>query len=681
MNRNGRSWVLGCAAWLGVAMAPMVAIAQMVPMPVLPTASSSALLPVEDFTRRPKMGGLQYSPDGKRFAVREEFNGRMNLVVGNVAGGPLTRITNFEKQGDVGGFAWAGNERIVFNLMDLKRGLAEQMGGGLFVVRADGSAGRELAPTIEDCVDNWRVVCRYTAFVAPDAEDGRTIIVEANERNSRSPDLYRLDVETNRKTLITTENPGQVVHWVLDAQKQPRAALSGEGKKLQQTFWYRAAADKPWEKVLEFGSLGAGMWPLGFGPDGTLYVSSNRKTDTQAVYKFDPATKAEGQRIAFHPLVDIGLIDPPQGAIGGPISPLIFDPKTKELIGLRVEGDKPETHWLRDEEARIQATMDKALPGAYNVVRKLGDGRYAVRSSSDRDPTTYFIFDPEKRQLVEVGRPYRWIDPNRMGRVEVVRYKARDGLEIPGYLTLPAGREPKNLPLVVWVHGGPWARDSWGWSAEPQFLASRGYAVLQPNFRGSMGFGSRHLQSSFKKWGLSMQDDVTDGVEHLVARGIVDRSRVCIGGGSYGGYATMMGLVREPGLFKCGINVVGVTDLFWLHEIGYSDMNLFDSEATFAFMRTAVGDPSADAELLKTNSPRLQADKIKAPVLFVHGAGDRRVPIKHAEGMRDAMRERNLPYEWVVYPEEGHGFMKESNRTDYFRRMEAFLAKHLGPAR
>jgi dipeptidyl aminopeptidase/acylaminoacyl peptidase len=291
------------------------------------------------------------------------------------------------------------------------------------------------------------------------------------------------------------------------------------------------------------------------------------------------------------------------------------------------------------------------------------------------------VLDLDKRQLLELGRPRAWIKPTSMGRTEVLRYKARDGLEIPGYLTLPAGREPKNLPLVAWIHGGPWARDGWGWSPEVQFLASRGYAVFQPNYRGSTGFGLKHLTSSFKKLGQDMQNDVTDGIEHLVKQGTVDRNRVCIGGGSYGGYATMMGLAREPSLFKCGINLVGVTDLFWWLDLGYTDFNSYDPEASFTFLSATVGDPGKDTEMMRANSPRLQADKIKAPVLFIHGGGDRRVPIKHAEAMRDAMQERGLPYEWVVYPEEGHGFMKESNRTDYLKRIESFLLKHLGPGR
>jgi len=665
-----------------VLCAVMVAVATgLAPRPVLAQAAPAFTMPpVEDFTRRPKMGSLQYSADGTRFAVREEFRGRMNLVVGQVAGGALTRVTGYEREGDVGGFAWVGNDWLVFFLTDLKRGLAEQRGGGLFAVKADGSNSRRLAPTVDDCIA-LNQLCRYTALWSRVPGSDRELIVESNERSAKSPDLYRLDLESGRRTLLTSENPGQVRHWVLDREMQPRAAVSHDGKTLTNTFWLRDSGSAPWRRVMSSLEFEPGVTPLAFGPDGTLYVSSNRKSDTAAIYKWDLAKAEEGERIAFHPLVDLTLQPPSDGAIGGPVSPLIFDPQTRELIGIAVDADKPETYWLRAEEAQLQASIDRALPGADNSIRKLGDGRFAIRSRSDRDPGSYFIFDPVRRALQEVGRPYAWIDPTRMARVEVVRYKARDGMEIPGYLTLPAGKEAKNLPLVAWIHGGPWARDDWGWEADAQFLASRGYAVFQPNFRGSTGFGLKHLTSSFKKLGQEMQNDVTDGILNLVERGVVDRNRICIGGGSYGGYATMMGLVREPGLFKCGINVVGVTDLNWWLDLGYTDFNRWDADAATAWLTRTIGDPRADAEMMRANSPRLQAERIKAPVLFVHGGGDVRVPIKHAEGMRDAMKARDLPFEWVVYPEEGHGFIKESNRTDFYRRMEAFLARHLGPGR
>jgi dipeptidyl aminopeptidase/acylaminoacyl peptidase len=450
---------------------------------------------------------------------------------------------------------------------------------------------------------------------------------------------------------------------------------------LISTFWYRDSASAPWREIVSFSNLGAGLYPIAFAADGTLYVSSNRLTNTASIYKFDPTKNGEGERIVYHPTADIGFAsDHDQIAIGAPASPLVFDSESNELIGVAIEGDKPEFYWLRADEDRVQRAIDGALPGKINHIRKLPLAQYFVRSTSDRDPGTYYIFDSTKGRLQEIGRPYKNIDPKKMGATEVVRYKARDGLEIPGYLTLPTGKAARNLPLVVWVHGGPWARDEFGWEYEVQFMVSRGYAVFQPNYRGSTGLGRKHFESSFKKLGQSMQDDVSDGVDYLTAKGIVDPKRVCIGGGSYGGYATMMGLVKEPGRYRCGIDVVGVVDLFWWLELGYTDFNLIDAEATTAFLSRTVGDPGQDEEMMRANSPRLHPEKVQAPVLFVQGGGDMRVPIKHAESMRDGLKSLGKPFEWVVYPEEGHGFMKEENRADYLRHIESFLAKHLGRA-
>jgi len=347
-------------------------------------------------------------------------------------------------------------------------------------------------------------------------------------------------------------------------------------------------------------------------------------------------------------------------------------------VGWYVEAEKPEMFWFDADFAKLQGTMDASLgKGNVNNLSLLDDGRVLVYSRSDRDPGAYYLYDPLAEQLQEVLRPMDWIRPGRMAETRIMHYKARDGLEIPGYLTIPHGAPEKKLPLVAWIHGGPWARDYWGWAPDIQFLASRGYAVFQPNYRGSTGFGGKHLISSFKKYGQTMQDDITDGIQYLIAQGIVDPDRVCIGGGSYGGYATMMGLVKEPKLFRCGINEAGVVDLVWAQELGYTDFNQSNPDAAEAWYKVAMGDVKADRAMLEQYSPRLHASEIKAPVLIVHGAGDRRVPIKHAEGMRDALKAAGNSFEWVIYPEEGHGFTKPANRIDRYKKIEAFLQKNL----
>jgi len=459
----------------------------------------------------------------------------------------------------------------------------------------------------------------------------------------------------------------------------PRAALSNDRKGLKRAFWYKDKADAPWRKIIEYGVLEPGVEPLDFGPDGTLYVASRLESkDKLEIYKFDAATGKPGEKIAKHLDVDLGLIEDP--ATGSLASPLIFDAKTNNLIGLKIDGDVPSTIWFDEKKARLQKTIDNSLTkGNVNLIKPLVDGTYFISSSSGSDPGTYYWFDENKRQLVELGRQRGWIKPEQMGRVEVVRFKARDGLEIPSYLTIPAGKEAKNLPLLVWVHGGPFGiRDEYIFDPEVQFIASRGYAVLQVNYRISGGFGLKHYAAGFRQFGQTMQSDLRDGVNKLVQDGIVDAKRVCIGGGSYGGYATMMGLIRDSDIYKCGINIVGVMDLFWWQDLGYTDFNLGDADAATAFLRLVIGNPITDGDMMKANSPRFHADKVNAPVLFIHGVNDRRVPIVHAESMRDALKSAGKPYEWLVFPDEGHGFNKESSRAEYYRKMESFLAQHIG---
>lgn len=272
-----------------------------------------------------------------------------------------------------------------------------------------------------------------------------------------------------------------------------------------------------------------------------------------------------------------------------------------------------------------------------------------------------------------------WRDPQgqwrQLGITDLVRYKAADGLEIPAYLTLPPGHAKKNLPPVVLVHGGPWVRgNTWAWHPEVQFLASRGDAVLQPEFRGSTGFGRAHFEAGWKQWGQAMQTDLADGARWAIAPGIADPKRVSIAGASYGGYATLMGLAREPALFRCGVSWVGVTDLPILFSVSWSDTT---TEVKQYGMPRLLGDPVAHAAMLKAQSPLTQAARIRPPLLMAYGAWDMRVPLIHGEAFRDAVKPHNPQLEWVVYPEEGHGWDKPETRIDFWGRVERFLGRHL----
>jgi dipeptidyl aminopeptidase/acylaminoacyl peptidase len=408
--------------------------------------------------------------------------------------------------------------------------------------------------------------------------------------------------------------------------------------------------------------------PIGFGPDGTLYVEARSNGDTTALHTFNFST---------------GKIDPEPvlSAKGYDFDGGLVVNRAK-MLGVSFRTDAVSNEWFDAEMKQIQASVDKLLPSTVNVISvpAQSDSPWVlVRAYSDRIPAHYFLYNKTSRHLNPVGNSRPAIQPAQMGSQQFVRYQARDGLEIPALLTLPRGAKGAKLPLVVLVHGGPYVRgNSWGWDAESQFLASRGYAVLEPEFRGSTGFGAKHFKAGFKQWGLAMQNDIADGVRWAVQQGQVDPQRVCIMGGSYGGYATLMGLVNDPDLYKCGINLVGVTDIGLLFNNGWNFESDLSEEWKAYGMPVMVGDPVKDAAQFKATSPIQQASRITQPVLLAYGGVDVRVPINHGTQFRDAVMRTNKDVEWVEYPEEGHGWALEKNRIDFWTRVEKFLDKHIG---
>ena len=364
----------------------------------------------------------------------------------------------------------------------------------------------------------------------------------------------------------------------------------------------------------------------------------------------------------------------------GVINTLIFSRAKRALIGVRFQADQPGVVWFDRDMVRLQQVVDKALPDTFNVLQVADENpqRAVVFSYSDVNPGVIYLLDTEKLTLEELVKVRPWLDPRQMAERKPVHYSARDGLDIPAYLTLPKGPNDRKPPLVLIIHGGPWVRGySWGFDTLAQFFANRGYAVLEPEFRGSLGHGWKLYSSSFKQWGLAMQDDITDGAEWLIREDIVDKNRICLYGASYGGYATLWGLIKTPDLYRCGVASVAVTDLNLLFDVDWSDLvgspyRWLDYEA-----RDLIGDPKSDAEKFRSVSPLVNADKLKAPVLLAYGGLDHRVPIKHGNELREALDKYGKTYEWVLYSDEGHGFSKDENRFDFYRRVDAFLKKYL----
>jgi len=662
--------ILGAPAVRAQGAAPADTAATTTAGPARPPVATSPAGPqatapvaVEPFFRHPDYRSLKLSPSGRYLGGLVPVKGRVHLAILDLDR-KTSRVVAGVDGRDISTFEWVSDGRLVFSVMDFQAGLGEQRGGGLFAVNRDGTDYRVLAPTARSQERSGQLVYRYTALLSVLRDGSDDVLVLANESDARYPDVYRLDTQTGRRTLKSVDRPGDVIHWVADRKGEVRAAVTVD-KGTTSRVWWRPAETAKWELLAEFGLRGESVVPVGFDGDGTLIVAADKGRDTMALYRWDAAKRAPGELVAAHPQVDLR---------GG----LVYDWRRNGIVGVTYDGMKPGTAWFDDEWARLQAAVDGALPDRMNLLsRGTEASRVLVFSYSDTDPGSYHLLDPAARKLEFVAAAHREIKPAAMPVRQPLRYKARDGLEIPAYLTLPKGREAKNLPLVMYVHGGPWVRGaSWRWRDEAAYFASLGYAVLEPEFRGSTGFGRRHFEAGWKQWGLAMQDDLDDGMDHLAKQGTIDPKRACIVGASYGGYAVMMGLARSPDRWRCGINYVGVTDINLMFDVTWSDS--FDSDFIRYSAKELIGDPDKDAAQLKAMSPLEQAAKVKAPVLMAYGALDYRVPLVHGERMRDALKRNGTPVEWVVYTDEGHGFLVEGTRFDFYRRVAAFLGEHLG---
>ena len=640
-----------------------------------PTASAGPRPPVESFFANPAFSAALLAPDARYLAIRVGSEGRHDvLAVVDVETMGFKVVANFS-DADVGAFEWLNNDRLIFDSVD--RGLGEgqrELAPGLYAVDRDGAHFRQLANRggYYGMPSRDRLVLPRNTFMLHQrgAQNSEYVYVASPEYDRfgdiDSVDLLHLNTLTGRSKRI--ERPADTRGWVLDQNGTPRIAIAINGRG--QKIWYRDPATAEWRKLAEFDLFRSGpgdFTPLAFGPDGSLYVSADGDGDKAALYRFDFAANKVGQ-----PVVKVADYD---------FSGSLVTNQHK-LLGVRVLSDAYADEWIDAGMKTLKARVDALLPGTVN---QLSVGARAetpwvlVESYSDVQPRFTTLFNTATGQLKKVGGSYTGIDPAQMGRQEIVRYKARDGRTIPAWLTLPHDSARKNLPLVVLVHGGPFVRGGkWGWKSDSQFLASRGYAVLEPEYRGSAGFGLDHFRAGLKQWGLAMQDDIADGVRWAAAQGIADAKRVCIAGASYGGYAALMGLVNDPGLYKCGIDWLGVTDIKLMYTGHWSfTSDLSDTYKQYG-MPELVGDPDKDAAQFKATSPLEQAARISQPLLLAYGRADHRVPLYHGEKFYEAVKRTNPDVEWVVYDDEGHGWQVPKNRYDFWSRVEKFLDKNIG---
>lgn len=626
--------------------------------------------PAEAFFQEPLLGRAALSPDGRLVALRVGAKGvRARLAVLDLATLKPTIVATHD-HADVREFRWVNDKRLVYDLdVELTGPNRAEYGQGLFAVNADASGFRQLVErsgsVVRDANDARNMLSWDTYLLGSvrARQDNDVFVTKPLQRNKDGIDyivLQRVDTRNGRAQEIDT--PDHSFDWIFSPEGELRAVVTHKDNKAT-VLWGRPG---DWKKIAEYDELGTNwLRPRFIAPDGSLYVEAPQ-ADKSAIFKFDVTT---GQRV-----------EPAVAASKDFDLHAWFIASDSKLLGLRYVIDAEVTQWLDPGMAALQASIDALLPNTVNRLSVAQRGQspwLLIEAFADVQPTLTLAYNSETRKLVRLGVTLPGIDPKLMGQTDFVRIPARDGRPIPTYLTLPPGAVKKNLPTVVLVHGGPWVRGAnWAWNAEVQFLASRGYAVLQPQFRGSTGFGSAHFRAGFKQWGRAMQDDVADATRWAIAQGHADARRICIAGASYGGYATLMGLANDPDLYRCGINWVGVTDIDLMYTVSWSDLtNRWKQYG----MPRMIGDPVEDAAMLKAVSPLHNAAKIRQPLLMAYGAWDLRVPLIHGEKFRDANKPHNPGLEWLVYDNEGHGWARAENRVDFWNRVDAFLMRHLAP--
>ena len=602
------------------------------------------LIPLRDFFRNPERTAYQISPTGEAIAFLRPYENRLNVWVQPVKGGEARQVTAVTER-DITSYFWKSDQHILF---------LQDSGGDenfhLYSANPNGDNIRDLTP----------LPGAQVRLVDDLHDDPDEIIVALNQRNREIFDAYRLNVKTGELACIA-ENPGNIDHWVTDHKGDIRAATTTDG--VNASLLYRDSPGAAWKTVLTT-TFRESFSPQFFTFDNRrLYGVSNLGRDKSAAIELDLQTGREVQLLAENSQVDI--------------SALSYSRKRKRLTLATYADWKTQRIFFDQPTKALYQELEQRLPGYEVVVTSLNDDEtiFVVRTFSDRSLGAFYLYDSPSGELTKLADRAPWLPEDQLSEMKPIEYQARDGLTIHGYLTLPQGREPKDLPVVINPHGGPWHRDSWTFIPEVQFLANRGFAVMQMNFRGSTGYGRKFWEAGFKEWGGKMQDDITDGVHWLIRHGIADPERVAIYGASYGGYAVLEGLVKTPDLYAAGVDYVGVSNLFTFFKTippywaPYLEM-----------MYEMVGHPEKDKDWFQEHSPALNADKIVKPLLVAQGAKDPRVNINESNQIVEALRKRGVEVVYIVKENEGHGFQNEENRFDFYEAMEKFLNTHLRPA-
>ena len=614
-----------------------------------PDAAAARRISVADFAALPEVEQPILSPDGRRIAARQVKDGKTTILIFDAdhpeavpQGLPISKTSIYSLR-------WAGTHRLLVTVkLTQWIHFTEVPYLRLVAIDVDGGSGATILDRKSQGI--------YAGDVLYTDPTGSWALVASQDDLSTYPSVKRVDLATGA-AVVVEKAKGGIWDWYADDKGVVRAGVAYQDRRWK--IWYRNKPDEPL-RVLK-GKVDEGDSAVDkfiFRGDES-WVLTNERTGRFALYRYDTNKGAISVPIFESPNVDVTDVN--------------FDQATGRVKAVEYEDDRPRVHWLDADVKALQDRIDHALPGSANL--PIGwsndDQRVLVYSYSGSDPGRYFLLDRKTSRMSPVVDPYPAIDPAMLAEVQSVSYQARDGLTLNGYLTLPRGREPRGLPLIVMPHGGPFERDHWRYDPLVQFLANRGYAVLQPEFRGSTGYGKSFVEKAYGEWGRKMQDDLDDGVDWLARSGQIDPRRVCIVGASYGGYAAMWGAIRNPEHYRCAASFAGVSDLPGI--LNYN-RQMFSATRYYREWRTkVVGVGNVD---LKTVSPLNFAAQLRVPLLIGHGEKDERVPVRQGHQMVEALTRAHASVTSVFYKDAGHGFNKSADLEDWLTHLEAFLAKY-----
>ena len=599
------------------------------------------IIKTEKFFKNSEKTNFQISPDGKNIAFLKSVNNKFNLFVIKAGSKTETQLTNVTER-DIKNYFWGNDDKLVYAY--------DTDGDEKFFINSVDINTKKIT-TLVNQKENRVIIIDLLAGIKDE------ILIAINNPKNNMFDAYRLNITTGLTTLAL-KNPGNITGWHTDNNGVIRIITTTDG--VNTGILYRNNENESF-KLTTYSDFQDEFTPLHFTADNKyVYVLSNHNRDKIALVKYDFKSNQEIGVIYQNSTVDV--------------KDAVYSTAKKKIIFVNYITYKRECYFTDENFYKISKSLKSKLPGKeFELVNtSLDEDKLVIRSYSDKSLGAYYLYTVANNKLEKLADLSPWIDESQMSEMKPISYKSRDNKTIFGYLSVPVGVEAKNLPTVILPHGGPWLRDVWGFNKDVQFLTNRGYAVLQMNYRGSKGYGKEFYEAGFKEWGAKMQDDITDGTEWLIRQGIADKKKIAIYGYSYGGYAALMGVIKNPNLYKCGVSNCGLINLvsfvnsvpeYWAP---FKDM-----------LYQIIGNPKTDSLKLVNASPFHNIQKIKVPLLIAQGANDPKVNINEVNVFVNKMKEAKLDVKYIVKNDEGHGFENENNRFDFYRELEKFLVKNI----